>query len=409
MNIYLDMKKSHFILLLLILLARNVQSQCNIAVFSSMFSEASALQQKGEFVDAKNLYEAAKIYACNQLQRDTTDRALEKLFEQINQLREQALYERERADLAKSKSDSLFQVADQARKGAAAALNRIYFYQDRFGLAYDKYNNKYGFIDKNNNIKIEFKYDEAKSFDPQGLAQVGKDLSARLTGDLDGKNLVQYLIDTLRHEFPLELRKSRLKKDTRAIDFSYSNLYFIPIKITQHRELRVLRINHSRITKIPNRIKKVPTLEYVQLKNNRIKKIQEDINTLKNLKSFELSNNKLKKLPKGIGGLYNLRVLNLNDNQLVELPEEIGDLKNLQWLSLKFNKLLALPEQITKLENLQFLDLTKNDLTSLPKNIINLKNLKKIDLSRNHFQTEELERLRKNMPWCEIMCANCKN
>ncbi len=82
----------HKILITLILLASafQVYAQCNQKEYTRIFNEAVALQGKGEFIDAKNRYEAAKIYACGQKDVDKADQAVDALFEQINRLRKQA-------------------------------------------------------------------------------------------------------------------------------------------------------------------------------------------------------------------------------------------------------------------------------------------------------------------------------
>jgi WD40 repeat protein len=82
----------HLLLSLLSLLAivHTGQAQCNPKEYTRIFQEATTFQQKGEFIEAKNRYEAAKIYACNQHEKDAADGKVDALFEQINRLREQA-------------------------------------------------------------------------------------------------------------------------------------------------------------------------------------------------------------------------------------------------------------------------------------------------------------------------------
>jgi Leucine rich repeat len=400
----MDMKTPFFILSLL--MAGTVSAQiefkdCNPKEYSRIFSEAERLKDRGEYIEAKNRFEAASIYACNTNEKNKIDIALEALFNEINHLRETALAERERANAAKRQSDSLFLLADQERKRAEAALSKIYFYEDRYGLAYDKAIGRYGFIDKQTNIQIPFDFDEARSFDPQGLAQVAKALHSK---NENGRDLTQYLLDTTGAKHPLELRKGRVGKETKAVDFSYSTLYWIPYKATQQGQLRVLRINHSRITKIPKRIRKLDRLQYVQLRHNRIKKIHENIGYLKSIQSFELNGNELQTLPKGIGGLYSLRVMNLSNNKIKKLPAEIGNLKNLQWLSLEQNKLDSIPPEIAKMENLKFLNLSHNHLEALPEELFTMKQLRFLDISNNALEAVEVRRVRKEMgEWCTII------
>ncbi|MDX2070880.1 MAG: WD40 repeat domain-containing protein [Haliscomenobacter sp.] len=82
----------HKILITLLLLASvfQVYAQCNPKEYTRIFNEAVVLQGKGEFIDAKNRYEAAKIYACGPKDVDKADKAVDALFEQINRLRKQA-------------------------------------------------------------------------------------------------------------------------------------------------------------------------------------------------------------------------------------------------------------------------------------------------------------------------------
>jgi WD40 repeat protein len=70
--------------------AYTAHAQCDAKQYSHIFSEAQALQAQGQFIEAKNKYEAAKIYACGPKDLDKADKAVDALFEQINRLREQA-------------------------------------------------------------------------------------------------------------------------------------------------------------------------------------------------------------------------------------------------------------------------------------------------------------------------------
>jgi len=76
--------------LLLLLAAHIAQAQCDPKLYARIFSEAQALQEQGQFIEAKNKYEAAKIYACTSKEKDGADEKIDKLFEQINRLRQQA-------------------------------------------------------------------------------------------------------------------------------------------------------------------------------------------------------------------------------------------------------------------------------------------------------------------------------
>ncbi|MEO6038923.1 MAG: hypothetical protein ABIQ93_10960, partial [Saprospiraceae bacterium] len=83
----------HYRLLFIVLLLGHIhtaQAQCNPKQYTRIFQEATTLQEKGLFIEAKNTYEAAKIFACNQKEKDAADSRVDALFTQINRLRQQA-------------------------------------------------------------------------------------------------------------------------------------------------------------------------------------------------------------------------------------------------------------------------------------------------------------------------------
>ncbi|MBK8425514.1 MAG: WG repeat-containing protein [Lewinellaceae bacterium] len=70
--------------------------------------------------------------------------------------------------------------AEAGQQKATKALERLYFYKGRFGLAYDEINSRFGFVDKNGNTTIPFKYNRLWPFDEQGFARgVVKGFSTR--------------------------------------------------------------------------------------------------------------------------------------------------------------------------------------------------------------------------------------
>ena len=62
------------------------------------------------------------------------------------------------AKMQKQMANAKTEEAQAAEKKATAVLDKIYFYEDRFGLAYDKSEMLHGFIDKDLNTKIGFQY-----------------------------------------------------------------------------------------------------------------------------------------------------------------------------------------------------------------------------------------------------------
>jgi WD40 repeat protein len=84
------MRYQLLLVLFLLYAARATYAQCDTKQYTRIFSEAQTLQEQGQFIEAKNKYEAAKIYACGSKDLDKADKAVDALFEQINRLREQA-------------------------------------------------------------------------------------------------------------------------------------------------------------------------------------------------------------------------------------------------------------------------------------------------------------------------------
>ncbi len=191
--------------------------------------------------------------------------------------------------------------AEESEKKARAVLDKIYFYDDRFGLAYDKNTSRYGFIDKNLNTKIDFKYLEAQPFEYTGFAKIKK---------YD----IHYLIDTTGKEYKLATDVAQLDDSITALDLRGKKLDSIPPDVWEYTQMYVLMLNNNQLTFIPAKI-----------------------GNLKNLRKLDLFDIQLTNLPAEIGKLQNLRALDLGWNQLTTLPAEIGELQNLRNLDLGGN------------------------------------------------------------------------
>ena len=264
--------------------------------------------------DAKKARDEAKK------QTDISANALvqvEKALAQVEIEKQAAIAEKTKAEVAEAntkvaliKSDSLFSIAEDQRNKAEAVLDKIYFYDDKFGLAYDKNTNRYGFIDKNLKTKIDFKYKEALSFDGDGCAKVKRYGGFKLFD----YNEVYYLIDTAGREYKLAMNVEQLDSSITALDLQNTSLKKIPRSVFKHKQLKILLLNLSR----------------------------------------------LNSLSPEIGKLTNLMNLSLGYNQLRTLPPEIVKLTNLTYLSLRSNQLRTLPPEIVKLTNLTYMDLGKN-------------------------------------------------
>ncbi len=208
-----------------------------------------------------------------------------------------------------------------AKRKTEQTLELIYFYDNKFGLAYR--NGSYGFIDKEQKVKIEFKYSEALAFNPQmGLAKVKS-----------ASDEVYFLIDTFGNEYKLATHWNQLDSTVIALDLSYQQLDTLPDVIFEQPQLQILLLPNNKITNLSNKIGLLTRLKYL-----------------------DLGNNLLKELPAEVGKLTQLKALNLNNNLLTELPDELGQLTYLQFLNLNKHYFVKFPVVLNALAQLQFLE-----------------------------------------------------
>lgn len=93
-----------FLVLFLLVITYTTHAQCNPKEYKRIFAEAAALQGKGAFIEAKNTYEAAKVYACDN--GVAADAAVDKLFALIEQLRQEAQAARDTTEVEKTKAQN---------------------------------------------------------------------------------------------------------------------------------------------------------------------------------------------------------------------------------------------------------------------------------------------------------------
>ncbi len=218
----------------------------------------------------------------------------------VEQQRETALAEKEKAETAKQLALIEKEKAQTAEKKTTAVLNKIYFYTEEFGLAYDQSSNLYGFIDKNLKTKIVFKYTEALPFQYIGFAKVKRDNQ-------------YFLIDTLGKEYPLATELDQLSPEITALD---------------------LRL--KKLTKIPSAVKKSVNLKILLLGSNQLTSVA-GLEKLTNLIELDLFGNQLTSVA-GLEKLTNLTRLDLRYNQLASVAG-LEKLTNLSWVALNYMKL----------------------------------------------------------------------
>ena len=414
----------YLLFLVLITTAANAYAQCD--QFDNLLKKGDAYlkSKKPNYQEAINAYTAA-ILACSDRASEAQKR-IAKMVSDINKLKENALAAERKATAAQketeaalARSDSLYAVADAEKKRAEAVLDKIYFYNDRFGLASilhtdtvvtfnpDTYveivalvrgDIRFGFIDKNLQTKIAFSYLEALPFDNTGYAKVKKD---------DNR---YYLIDTAGTELLLATDVDQLTSEVTALDVRNKNLVEIPDTVFSYKQLKVLLLKGNQLDSLPQKIEQLQLLQSLDLSNNQLSSLPPEIGQLQLLPSLDLSSNKLSALPAEIGQLQLLQLLDLSSNRLSALPAEVVELKNLQTLGLNGNDSLSLasvcmafrdfpkPIMLSTYEYESNNDKDKllievSKQTSLPAEIGQLKNLQSLYLSGSIFGANQLSRL----------------
>ena len=125
-----------------------------------------------------------------------------------------------------------------------------------------------------------------------------------------------------------------------------------------------------------------------------------------NVRAIKLEGKGLQEFPAELYRFKNLEFLNLSDNNIRVLPDSISIFKNLTALSINDNPLIELPNTITTLANLRVVSTMGTDIAEMPKDFNKLTNLKYCVVGRmKNLSYEELQKLEKNMPWCNFISS----
>lgn len=111
---------------------------------------------------------------------------------------------------------------------------------------------------------------------------------------------------------------------------------------------------------------------------------------------------RLKNLSNRIGQLQDLEILDLEINGLENLPKEIQKCQNLKRVYLTDNYISNI-DYLVPLRNLEILSISMCRLKKLPINIGEMKKLKFLYLSFNKLEKGEIERVKQELPNCEII------
>ena len=207
----------------------------------------------------------------------------------------------------------------------------LYFYKGRFALATK--GDKYGFIDKKGNTRIEFEYDFALPFEEEiGLAKV----KCRLNRADAASPLVDFLVDSLGTKYRYTTDIQALTPEITALDLRNQHLAEIPEIVFTQKQLKILLLNHNQLQNFSPKLAQLSSLEILNVNHNQIS-LLENLQNLKQLKSLEVAYNKVSKLS-NLEGLEHLRVLNVSNNQILKL-ENLENLKSLYSLDVSNNRI----------------------------------------------------------------------
>ncbi|HYG53372.1 MAG TPA: leucine-rich repeat domain-containing protein [Flavobacteriales bacterium] len=230
------------------------------------------------------------------------------------------------------------------------------------------------------------RYDTATFYD-LSVALAERDHAVRV--DLSNKALKRFprravQLDKLQH---LSLASNNLKK--------------LPKKALANTNMRTLNLSRNQFEEIPEWVASYPHLYSLDLSHNRLTEAPPCIFNIHYLNFLDLSHNNIY----AISPMFNcamLEYLYLAGNELTEVPRSIIRLKNLKELSLAGNKLTILPTGMAKLKSLEVLDLSGNNFKGIPGSIRGLKKLKVLRLTGNQLTQQQVEELRKAMPWVKV-------
>lgn len=215
----------------------------------------------------------------------------------------------------------------------------VYFYRDKIGLSKVEKDGKlwYGFIDKNLNVIIDYKYTDAETFDDTGFAKVKR----------GGKS---YLVDVAGKEYLVSYNIDSLTNSTTALYLGSKDFTKFPSQIFNYGNLKVLILSDCNLDVLPPGIEKLVNLKQLDLAQNYFKKMPPAVLKLSNLTELNLSGNDLTELPKDIDRLQKLQELQLYWNAgLKELPVAISNLKSLKWLDVSGTSVKETDEGIKQL------------------------------------------------------------
>jgi len=227
------------IIIILILLATSMIYAQDCSAYDNLIAEGNTAFSNSNYERAVKRYNLAMLN-CPEKTAEVQKKILG-VFREIERLKIQAEEQKETLEAEQAKNRRI--------------INSLYFYANRFALAYK--NGNYGFIDKEGNTTIEYTYDDAKPFENNGYAKVKR-------------YGIYYLIDTLGTEYQITHDANQLNENISALDLQDKRLKFIPAKIFRNTQLQILFLSKNQLTSLPAEIKQLKQLKYLNLYDNQL-------------------------------------------------------------------------------------------------------------------------------------------
>jgi Leucine-rich repeat (LRR) protein len=313
------------------------------------------------------------------------------------------------AEISKVQALTAQQASEEAKIAALKAneknekiISAMDFYADNFALAF--HDGKYGFINKEGEVVIDYAYDKGEPFDPKtGFAEMEKVDLEESEDILSGKTgwaYNKYLVDTAGTPYRL-LRLVEVFRNSGSSPYSFSpkDISWLQQQLSNDKTQAPLlqKVNQieagnataqKSLISILNKEKGQLALDCRELPEEQILETLETI--AKNSTNREkvallfLDNTELRKLPDFIGDFNNLKRISLENTNIEELPASFTQLNKLEKLDLSFTPIQSIPKDIGNLSSLKVLRLSP--VYNIPVSLFELKNLE--ELTANYFYVD---------------------
>jgi len=232
-----------FIICLTLLFTTNIMLAQDCSEYKRLIEQAKQAKYLNDYETSINTYYLAMQNCRDSL--SSVQKELFSIFKEIQNLKDKAEQAQQKAE--KEKEKVLI-----AQKLNEKLINLFYFYEDKIAVAH-KYG-KFGFINRNADIVIEFKYDKVSMFDYTGFAKVERDRTKYLIDRSGNEYPVAYSINDIIKEDAIIVKDSVLEvnsskyakiKATKALDLRGQEFISFPFDILKHNQLQIIMLNGS--------------------------------------------------------------------------------------------------------------------------------------------------------------------